>query len=178
MSGRVGAVGGMAGGSGVTPAVPTEHGSGVGPASTWPLTSYLELGALPTAVPSARLHARLIMREWGLDELAETVELIVSELVTNSVHASKGLIGSRYNGRWRPGRPPVRLWVQSDGSRALVRVWDSSDRVPVRQNVDPEAECGRGLLLVETLSEECGTYQLRGSSGKVVWGLVVSDHTL
>lgn len=57
----------------------------------WPLQSYLELGALPGAVPSARLHARLVVCEWGLHELAETTELIASELTTNAVQAARGL---------------------------------------------------------------------------------------
>ncbi len=46
----------------------------------WPLHSYLELGALPTAVPCARLHARHLLREWGLNGLAADAELLVSEL--------------------------------------------------------------------------------------------------
>jgi len=55
-----------------------------------PLRSYLELGALPTAVPCARLHARQLVWEWGLDGLAESSELLVSELVTNAVQAMAG----------------------------------------------------------------------------------------
>ena len=50
----------------------------------WPLCSYLELGALPTAVPCARLHARHLLWEWGLNGLAADTELLVSELVTNA----------------------------------------------------------------------------------------------
>lgn len=34
------------------------------PAGEWPLHSFLELGALDGAVPSARLHARYVLREW------------------------------------------------------------------------------------------------------------------
>ncbi len=55
-----------------------------------PLRSYLELGALPTAVPCARLHARHVLREWGLNGLAPDSELLVSELVTNAVKATAG----------------------------------------------------------------------------------------
>jgi len=47
--------------------------------------SHLVLGALPSAVPCARLHAKLVLAEWGLKALAETAELLVSELVTNAV---------------------------------------------------------------------------------------------
>lgn len=135
----------------------------------WPLRSYLELGALPSAVPCARLHARQVLWEWRLEGFSDSVELVVSELTTNAVAASAGLTGSRYRGRWRPGVPPVRLWVCSDKARVLVQVWDGDDRLPEAQGVALLAESGRGLLLVESLSEEWGAYALKGSSGKVVW---------
>jgi hypothetical protein len=62
-----------------------EPSSGVGPAFHLgepepPLRSYLELRALPTAVPCARLHARHVLREWGLNGLAPDSELLVSAL--------------------------------------------------------------------------------------------------
>lgn len=161
---RAGTVSGMAGVPG--PAAP-DHGSGAGPAS-----SHLVLGAFPGAVPCARLHARLMVREWGLPDLAEAVELVVSELVTNAVQASEGLTGSRYAGQWRPGRPPIRLWVRCDRHRVLVQVWDADDCLPVRRAVEPDEESGRGLLLVETLSEACGVYRSAGQSGKVVWASI------
>jgi hypothetical protein len=52
-----------------------EPSSGVGPAFRLgepepPLRSYLELSALPTAVPCARLHARNVLWEWGSNGLA------------------------------------------------------------------------------------------------------------
>src|SRR5580704_9714485 len=58
------------------------------PSVQWARRSYLELGALPTAVPCARGHARLVVGEWGLAAMAETIELLVSELVTNGLRAS------------------------------------------------------------------------------------------
>jgi anti-sigma regulatory factor (Ser/Thr protein kinase) len=143
----------------------------------WAFHSYLALGAFPEAVPCARLHARLIVREWGLAELAEVVELVTSEIVTNAVQASEGLTGCRLDGRWRPGRPPVRLWVRCDRQRVLVQVWDGEDCLPVRQAVEPDAESGRGLLLVETLSEARGVYRAEGCSGKVVWAVVATAAT-
>ena len=63
MSRRAGVVTGSPG----QPVLDPEPDSGVCPASTyeqdgrmtdWPLRSYLELGALPSAVPCARLHAK------------------------------------------------------------------------------------------------------------------------
>jgi hypothetical protein len=72
-----------------------EPSSGVGPAFHLDepepaLRSYLELGALPTAVPRARLHARHVLWEWGLNGVAPDSELLVSELVTNAVKATAG----------------------------------------------------------------------------------------
>jgi hypothetical protein len=55
-----------------------------------PLQVLLGLGALPSAVGCARLHARNVMYEWNLPSVADTVELVVSELVTNAVRASTG----------------------------------------------------------------------------------------
>jgi anti-sigma regulatory factor (Ser/Thr protein kinase) len=140
--------------------------------TTWPLQSYLELGALPTAVPCARLHSRQMAREWDLEALIEGLELIVSELVTNAVRATDGLVGSHYEGCWEPGVPPVRLWLCSDSKRVAVQVWDANHQLPVRQEVEPEAESGRGLLLVESLSVEWGAYRPEECDGKVVWAII------
>lgn len=74
-------------------------------------------------------------------------------------------------GRREPGVPPVRLWLQSDGRRVLVQVWDGNDRRPVRKDAGPEALGGRGLMLVETVSAEWGTYNPERSTGKIVWAL-------
>lgn len=196
MSRRADAVNGMAGYPGP---VAMEHRSGVGPASNddpisasrprhavrepgrqdgparWTLQSYLSLGAFAEAVPCARLHARLVAREWGRRDLVETVELLVSELVTNAVLASADVDGSWFRGQRASGRPPVRLWLQRDGQHSIViSVWDGNDGIPQVQEPLPDDEHGRGLLLVESLSAECGLYRLEGASGKVVWARVSS----
>jgi Histidine kinase-like ATPase domain len=145
------------------------------PGADWGLRTFLELGALPTAVPCARLHTRQVLWEWHLDVLSEAAELIVSELVTNAVRASAGLTGSRRAGRWVPGTPPVRLWLASDRHRVLIQVWDASDRHPAPQHPGPEAESGRGLLLVASLSAEWGSYPPERSTGKVVWAIVAPE---
>ena len=110
--------------------------------------------------------------EWDLESLSDSTELIVSELVTNAVHASRGLASGRYHGHWRPGTPPVRLWLQSDGTKVLIQVWDNSDRMPQPQAERLEAEGGRGLLLVTCMSGDCGAHRLERSSGKIVWAKV------
>jgi anti-sigma regulatory factor (Ser/Thr protein kinase) len=135
-------------------------------ASSWQLMTHLEVAALPTAVPCARMHAKAVAVEWGLPALAEKIELIVSELVTNSVRAAE---------RAREGDLAVaviRLWLLSDLRCVLIRVWDGSSDMPVRQDAGLDDESGRGLMLVEHLSGGWGTY--RDAGGKVVWAVVLS----
>jgi hypothetical protein len=113
-----------------------------------------------------------VLWEWRLSQLADAAELLVSEVVTNSVRASAGLTGSRFAGKWAAGTPPVRLWLYSDRERILIQVWDGSDQMPARQDADPSAESGRGLLLVESVAADWGASRLANSSGKLVWALV------
>ena len=110
--------------------------------------------------------------EWDLGTLVRSAGLVVSELVSNAVQASAGLTGSRFAGYWAPGTPPVRVWLSADDHRVVIQVWDGSDRPPVPKPVEPEADNGRGLLLVGALSAEWGCYTPEKSSGKVVWAVV------
>jgi anti-sigma regulatory factor (Ser/Thr protein kinase) len=121
-----------------------------------PLTCRLEFCATPGAVPCARSLAKRIIVEWGRPDLADTAELLVSELVTNAIHASAGL-----------PTPVVRLWLVAERGNIVIRVWDASADMPRRQNAAPDSEHGRGLMLVESLSKQWGA--CRKPSGKVVW---------
>ena len=134
--------------------------------------SQLELGALPSAVPSARLHARLVVSEWGLGAIAEVVELVVSELVTNAMKVSRA-VGHQ---------PPVVLGLCGNDHQVLITVWDASGEPihgPASEDAwpDAEAESGRGLLLVDTLSTHWGMYSYGAGRGKVVWSLVTVPTT-
>jgi anti-sigma regulatory factor (Ser/Thr protein kinase) len=117
------------------------------------------LGALPGAVPCARLHARQLMWEWGLTRLSESAELVVSELLTNAMHASRAM----------EPITPVRLWLLADKARVLILVWDASPQAPARMSISEDAESGRGLLLVETISDRWDWYFPQDMGGKVVW---------
>ena len=50
----------------------------------------IDLPADPSSPSTARAHARSVLRAWGVSDLAETVELLVSELVTNAVRHASG----------------------------------------------------------------------------------------
>ena len=123
--------------------------------------SYLELGAYPSAVPCARLHARNVLYEWGVRPIADTVELIVSELVTNAVNAASGYQTAPY----------VRLRLRLGTDHVLVQVWDGNPRLPQQQPHDLDAESGRGLEIVAALSAQSGA-QPQPFGGKIVWAMV------
>jgi anti-sigma regulatory factor (Ser/Thr protein kinase) len=126
---------------------------------SWPLQSHLELAALPTAAGCARLDARRIALELGLPALTDTTELRVSELVTNAIRASGGLTS-----------PVVSLALTPGRNCLVIRVWDGADQMPVRRSARCDAECGHGLLLVESLSSDWGS--CKKANGKVVWAMI------
>jgi len=140
----------------VPPPQPDRHGL----TGEWLLRDFTELPALPGAVPYARARTRQVLREWGLSGLDDNAGQVVSELVANSVAAS------------RAARPvcPVRLWLRSDSARVLVLVADASPRPPTRADPGADAESGRGLLLVEAMSSRWSWYTVQEDGmAKVVW---------
>lgn len=143
-------------------------------AATWPLDDTLTLGALPTAVTSARMHAQAVVTEWALDDIAEDIAHVLSELVTNAVRASTAPDGQPKYTDASPGLPVVHLRLLSDHRRVIVEVWDLSPALPVAKNPDPDAEGGRGLLLVEALTERWGCDHTPNWPGKVVWAELLS----
>ena len=88
----------------------------------WPLRSSLELGALPTAVPCACVHTQLLLWEWGLNSLAESAELLVSELVTNAVNATAGRDGQ-----------VVSLHLSGNATKVLIEVHDADPQPPAAE---------------------------------------------
>jgi anti-sigma regulatory factor (Ser/Thr protein kinase) len=153
-----------AGAGGAVPA----RAAGPGPAGQdWPLVSALPpLAALATAPGCARGHVRAVAHEWRLPDLADTAELVASELVTNAVQASERL-------RLRTGPavvPVIRVWLVSDQISMVIRVWDGNDEMPVRRDADPDDVGGRGLMIIDGLAKDWGAY--RKADGKVVWVMV------
>ncbi len=120
----------------------------------------LELSAMPSAVPCARLHARNVMAEWGMSAIARTAELLVSELVTNAITASPGSV--------------VTMRLTAGVNSALIEVHDPSPRMPELQDLEEDTEHGRGLVLVTILSAEWGVQPIPGR-GKVVWCVLGRD---
>ncbi len=137
----------------------------------WPLRSYLELRAVPVSVRVARLHAKSVLYEWRMGALADTAELIVSEITTNAVRASATIARRRDESGQAPHAPQIRLWLTSDQRNVVIQVWDGDPRLPACQDPAPEAEAGRGLLIIEALSAQWGCCTRDGQGGKITWAV-------
>ncbi|MGH8870095.1 MAG: SpoIIE family protein phosphatase, partial [Actinomycetes bacterium] len=112
----------------------------------------LELPPEAASASRARAEALRFCAAHGLDSLADTVELLTSELVTNVV---------------RHAGTPVGLRLCRTTSRLRVEVTDGSRLRPVRRLSSPEVDSGRGLHLLERLAPEWGVR--RTPEGKTVW---------
>ena len=120
----------------------------------WENRDFLELGACDTAPGTVRGLVRERLPLWGLDYLRDAVELVATELVTNSVGATRESV-------WEGSAPPVRVWLLGSaiaGAGAVVLVWDGVPREPVRGEPGLDDESGRGLTLVDALSAKWDYY--------------------
>lgn len=121
----------------------------------------LEVGADPREVGRARgwVRSRLDALGMGTDEsLAETLVLLVSELVTNAVvHTGRpAVLRVLLSGCLATGRGTVR-----------IEVVDASGSPPRRRPTHDEATGGRGLALVAGLADRWGWRQ--EGAGKRIW---------
>ncbi|MFF2041291.1 SpoIIE family protein phosphatase [Kitasatospora sp. NPDC058170] len=121
------------------------HGQAGTPTAGWTLP------AEPTAVSRARRLVRATLVEWGVEQLTDIAELLVSELVTNSVRYASAPIG-------------VRLTL---GETLLVEISDPLPDPPRERHAAEADEGGRGLELVRRLALRWGA-RAEGM-GKVVW---------
>jgi signal transduction histidine kinase len=132
----------------------------------------LDLGSYPGAGHVARDEVRLTLIEWGMADYYLAARLVVTELVNNAVQATAGIDGHLLHGRVVPGKPPVRVWMRGDGEQLLIQVWDASPRLPVKKATTELDETGRGLVIVEKLSDRWGVFypdNERANSGKFVY---------
>jgi anti-sigma regulatory factor (Ser/Thr protein kinase) len=104
---------------------------------------------------TARALAVSALEAWGLLAVQDDVELVVSELVTNSL-----------------GQETVIAFLiafHPDTDEVEVAVWDDGPGLPQSQQQDLEAESGRGLLIVQARSNSWGCRPGWDGTGKVVW---------
>jgi PAS domain S-box-containing protein len=110
-----------------------------------------EVPSDPAMVAEARAWASHRLAEWGLQEAAFALELVVSELVTNAI---------------RHGSPPIRLRLIRDAA-IICEVSDGSNTSPRMRQAMTFDEDGRGLLLVAQVSQRWGARH--HAVGKTIW---------
>ncbi|GGW45883.1 hypothetical protein GCM10010503_23070 [Streptomyces lucensis JCM 4490] len=123
-----------------------------------PLRESWTVWRVPEAVRHARRFTRRTLRGWGVHrDTLDAALLVVSELVTNALVHTGG---------------PVRLDMSLVNHRLRLAVADASPRSPVKPaSIGWEATGGRGILLVEAVSDAWGTIPVSG--GKQVWADLV-----
>jgi serine phosphatase RsbU (regulator of sigma subunit)/anti-sigma regulatory factor (Ser/Thr protein kinase) len=109
-------------------------------------------------VRATRKFIRDSLRAWGLDTVADELELMASEIVTNAlIHADSHV--------------DLRLREYPDRVRMEVRDSDASPPVPsaisAAEEEKAQSEHGRGLIIVEALASAWGTSP--SGRGKTVW---------
>ncbi|MET8770034.1 SpoIIE family protein phosphatase [Streptomyces sp. NPDC004658] len=109
----------------------------------------------PEALTQARHMIQAAVRAWGAHDLADEIELVAGELITNALMHTEG-------------SAIVTLRALDGGDRRLrIEVEDCSSALPRRRDAGEIGVSGRGLVLVERLSDSWGV-EARGG-GKAVW---------
>ncbi|MGH3246319.1 MAG: ATP-binding protein [Trebonia sp.] len=139
------------------------------PADWWdsPSAVVCPLSRGPQSARAARRLTRNTMRDWGLAFLAEDAETIVGEFVANAVtHAAAIAEVSRKQAAENLG---LRLFRRT--GEVICAVLDPSDSAPVLKAPGSIEECGRGLQMVDALSDVWGWSPVAGR-GKAVWAIL------
>jgi len=113
----------------------------------------ISLTAAPAAAAAARSQVRAAINAWGVPVDESVAVLLASELVTNAITHEEG--------------ETVTLVITSACGQLRVEVHDTSRSVPIPVDGPADAETGRGLMLVGSLSKEWGFY--RTPTGKAVY---------
>lgn len=112
----------------------------------------LRLPAETAAVASARRFTESWLAQWKLSHLTDTMNLLVSELVTNAVVH---------------GGTQADLKLLFHSGRLRVEVRDGNNAKPKVKNYSTTATTGRGMQIVDALADCWGTRN--EGPGKVVW---------
>ena len=113
----------------------------------------VRLSTGPAAAAEARGQVRAVICDWDIPVDLDVAVLLTSELVTNAILHDAG--------------QNITLAVRCSRGHLRVDVYDTSCLMPVVMDVPADAEAGRGLMLVATLSDEWGFF--RTPAGKAVY---------
>src|SRR6266702_780907 len=138
------------------------------PADWWdsPSAVVCSLSRGPQSARAARRLTRNTLRDWGLSFLAEDAETIVGEFVANAVTHASSLDLTR-----KKAAESLGLRLLRRTGAVICAVLDPSDAAPVLKAPASVEECGRGLQMVDALSDVWGWSTVAGR-GKAVWAIL------
>jgi anti-sigma regulatory factor (Ser/Thr protein kinase) len=148
----------------------TETGSNTvnGAAASTRVCRVVRLAPRLAEVATARAEVAAAIRAWCVCVDPDVAILLTSELVTNAVTHATANTGQKAAQREIIGEA-VLLVIAADDAGLRVDVHDGSGDLPIVADrpAEADAETGRGLLLVTSLSAEWGFYRTAG--GKAVY---------
>ncbi|MFF8945737.1 SpoIIE family protein phosphatase [Streptomyces sp. NPDC014864] len=119
----------------------------------------------PAAVAPARAACARRLTEWGLEEIAFTAEVVLSELITNAVRYGAEPIAVRL----------LRTTPRDPAAGTLIfEVSDGSSTSPRLRRAKVTDEGGRGLFMVARFAQRWGTRYT--PTGKVIWAQLSLHH--
>ena len=143
------------------------------PSDWWDAPAVMALTLTPGPQPAknARRFTRSTLTRWNLNPLIDDAEVIVAEFVANAMcHAGQ----DPAHGEERvpaSGDTRIGLRLFRRAGEVMCAVLDPSDAAPVLKAPAQDAECGRGLQLVDALSDVWGWSPMVGR-GKAVWAIL------
>jgi anti-sigma regulatory factor (Ser/Thr protein kinase) len=124
------------------------------------------LSGEPQVAADARNFTRSTLKGWDMGPLLDDAAVVVSELVSNAL---------RYGMTCHRGRAlsphPVWLGLLRRGDAVLCAVSDPGTAVPVLKEPNYLAESGRGLHVIDSISDSWG-WTAPDHAGKAVWAVV------
>jgi anti-sigma regulatory factor (Ser/Thr protein kinase) len=127
-------------------------------------TATFALPACPEAARTARAYATGTLCGWAMEDLAEGMGLVVSELATNALRHGLALAAPRT-------AEPIRLSLIRRGSLVTCAIADPGTAPPVLRHPAPLEPGGLGLHIVDTISVRWGWSPL-APRGKAVWAVL------
>jgi len=118
----------------------------------------LDEGFPLTRSEDQRRPVRVVLREWGLGHLTDDAVLITSELLTNALQASQAL------GTFTP----IALRLLANDEQLIIEAWDQWVEGYDLKRTPGDDEHGRGLAVIDALSNRWGIGRL-SDDYKVVW---------
>jgi hypothetical protein len=117
----------------------------------------------------ARKFTRSTLSDWGLTALVDDAEAIVANALT---HAARSVAAGQAAGRGAgPHVQQVGLRLLRRTGEVMCAVLDPSDLAPVLRAPNKNDEAGRGLQMVDALSDVWGWSPVTGR-GKAVWAIL------